>query len=424
MCILCILLSTSKQGLQNNLNCLHAYCNEWDMVMNTTKTKTMSFSMSQASNDEFYFGSKKLEHVSTYKYLGTIFQSNGKISECTKDLYHRSLKAMFKLTKSFKSEPPNFNTAMHLFDHLVRPILTYCSEIWGPFLLKGKPLQIGKHIDFDIEKCNIKFLRYAIGINKRTPNFSIYGETGRFPLSIEVLCNSLKYYNRLLDMEEGSILHGCLVENMKFKQKDSWISNMKLLCENTLNFNLLSINLGKKYLDINNLKQHLQKLFKAWWKDKLFDDRGNENGNKLRSYRTYKTIFVKEEYLNILDNRQQRSKFAKLRLSCHKLHIETGRYAKKEVRLNPDERICKQCNTNKCEDEYHFTMVCSLYEKERSEMIENVAKIYPRVKNYDKNQLFTWIMANLDPSVIKIVTKYIHKCFIKRLETSNKSQGV
>ena len=403
-----VLFSTSKLGLQNNLNSLKKYCEDWDMEVNTNKTKTMIFNTCKQMNEHFYFGHKKLDLVLNYKYLGIILQSNGKISDCTKDLYHRSLKAMFKLTKSLKAETPNFNTSMHLFDHLIKPILSYSSETWAPFLLKGKPVHFEKHLNFDIEKCHIKFMRYAIGINKRSPNFSIYGETGRFPLSIDLLCNSLKYYNRLLDMDEGSILHCCLLENMKFKQKDTWITNIKLLCNNSM------VQLGKKHLQINQIRQHLQNMFKDWWKNKLFDDKGKENGNKLRSYRTYKDKFIKEEYLNITNNKHHRSIFAKLRLSCHKLNIETGRYAKKEARLAPELRTCNHCNTNNCEDEFHFLTTCPFYENERQIMMENIIKIHPQIINYDNKQLYIWLMANLDPAVINLTTKYVYESYIKR----------
>ena len=55
---------------------------------------------------------------------------------------------------------------------------------------------------------------------------------------------------------------------------------------------------------------------------------------------------------------------AKLRMSNHKLQIETGRYKKKAI----DQRLCKVCNANACaEDEFHFLMTCKAYQTERNE---------------------------------------------------------
>ena len=48
-------------------------------------------------------------------------------------MYNKDLKAYFKLVKyilSFQSSV-NYDTSIHVFDHTVRPILLYGSEIWG-----------------------------------------------------------------------------------------------------------------------------------------------------------------------------------------------------------------------------------------------------------------------------------------------------
>ena len=59
------------------------------------------------------------------------------------------------------------------------------------------------------------FLRFAIGLNM-TPLIGLYGETSTYPIAIEMLCNSIKYLNRLTDTEENPLLHQCLLENIKF----------------------------------------------------------------------------------------------------------------------------------------------------------------------------------------------------------------
>ena len=44
-------------------------------------------------------------------------------------------------------------------------------------------------------------------------------------------------------------------------------------------------------------------------------------------------------------------------LSYHNLAIERGRYEN----TPRDERICKNCNLNMVENEYHFLLVCPMY---------------------------------------------------------------
>ena len=61
-----------------------------------------------------------------------------------------------------------------------------------------------------------------------------------------------------------------------------------------------------------------------FWKSKIYDDSKNQpNGNKLRTYRTFKTCYEKETYLFVNElSRNEISTFAKLRISSHDLHIE------------------------------------------------------------------------------------------------------
>ena len=52
-----------------------------------------------------------------------------------------------------------------------------------------------------------------------------------------------------------------------------------------------------------------------------------------------------------------------MRISAHKLEIETGRHAS----IPADERKCKQCTTDSIEDELHFIFDCTKYEPIRTE---------------------------------------------------------
>ena len=61
-----------------------------------------------------------------------------------------------------------------------------------------------------------------------------------------------------------------------------------------------------------------------FWKSKIYDDSKNQpNGNKLGTYRTFKTCYEKETYLFVNElSRNEISTFARLRISSHDLHIE------------------------------------------------------------------------------------------------------
>ena len=80
----------------------------------------------------------------------------------------------------------------------------------------------------------------------------------------------------------------------------------------------------------------------ANWKTKVWNDTGQENGNKLRTYRLYKSKLIAEDYFKINMERSHRRIIAKFRSGSWPLQIETGRYKKPKVPLN--NRICNLCN--------------------------------------------------------------------------------
>lgn len=66
-----------------------------------------------------------------------------------------------------------------------------------------------------------------------------------------------------------------------------------------------------------------------------------------------KTDFKLERYLLVIPSKPCKLSL-KLRLSNHKLSIETGRYSN----TPRSQRICKNCNMNLLGDEYHLFFIC------------------------------------------------------------------
>ena len=58
----------------------------------------------------------------------------------------------------------------------------------------------------------------------------------------------------------------------------------------------------------------------------------------------------------------------KLRLSAHKLAIESGRYS----RTMRSDRLCTVCDLHDIEDEFHFVLVCPKYKDIRATFIPSI----------------------------------------------------
>ena len=103
-----------------------------------------------------------------------------------------------------ETKNPNQKTINHLFDHTVKPVLLYGSEIWETFI--GKKLKEGKDnfisklfSNLKQEHVHLKFCKYILVVGKRSTSLAIMGELGRYPLYmyIEIIISMFKYLKRL-----------------------------------------------------------------------------------------------------------------------------------------------------------------------------------------------------------------------------------
>ena len=145
------------------------------------------------------------------------------------------LKSYFKLIKSFDGHKPNIKTLIHIFDHTVKLVLKYGSEIWGYF--HGFRLSLKDNFfiqlcnSFPLENIHKKFCKYVLEVNKRTTNIGVMDELGRYPLMLEVLLNMLSYYVRLLNSDDILLKEAFFVsEHLANENKGSWTSCVKAIC--------------------------------------------------------------------------------------------------------------------------------------------------------------------------------------------------
>ena len=92
--------------------------------------------------------------------------------------------------------------------------------------------------------------------------------------------------------------------------------------------------------------------------------------NKLKSYVSFKTTSSMENYVLSLPISKRRS-FTKLRVSAHRLAIETGRYTRP---ITPrSQRFCNSCTQNVLRDEMHFLSVsCPKFAMQRKALFDDL----------------------------------------------------
>ena len=133
----------------------------------------------------------------------------------------------------------------------------------------------------------------------------------------------LSYYVRLLNSDDILLKESFFVsEQLTNENKGSWTSCVKAICR----FLYLSPVKFKWKLIRHKVIKLLQEKYILKWQEELFrDNSNNDHGNKLRTYRLFKSNFCFEKYLEWGDYRKRKI-ITRFRLSAHDLEIEKGRY--------------------------------------------------------------------------------------------------
>ena len=390
-----VLMSDSHAGLQSQLNSLFLFCGKFQMIVNETKTKIMIYG-NHNEDITFKFNDKTLEIVDEYKYLGVIFNNcrniRGNIfKKMPSYISEKGRKAIFATVKKCKSlgflSP---KVALKLFDSNVLSILNYASEIWS-----------GNKPNDEVEKVQLRFLKFMLGVKDSTCTTAVYGEVGRFPLQLDVNLRIVKYWIRILNDKEGSLVKKAFytLKHLDDAGFTTWASSIRAI--------LARYNFMNVWEDPSTVTYAAEK-FIFDLKDRMYNEFINDwsrnlgNYPKLRNYITYKTHFSLEHYLLEVKEFKLRRYIAKVRLSSHDFQIEKGRYDRRPV----EERLCTNCNLKCVEDEYHVLLQCPRYNNHRQRFREEIFKIEPNF-----NMELQSVLSSNNGKILFCLGKYLQKIF-------------
>ena len=408
-----VLLSTTEEELQRNINRILDYCKMWGLTINTDKTKVMNFSKSGCvPKDKFRFviGADDIEYVKQYKYLGVVFTSNAKFSVAEKTLSMKASRASFAIKQSILNKNLKPSAILHIYDALVKPIVLYNSEIWSIY----KPCFKGKTVDElfkltlkntnDFDKTYMRFCKHILGVHSKASNFAVISELGQFPLIISIITNCINFWVHTIQSDTNSLLKKAYQQQMNSSNYNNiWIQFVKnVLCD--LGFSHVWTNQGTFNASalLFSVKNKLKERFILFWKKSLS---GEEGKGKLRTYKLFKQHFGLEPYLeNILDKDLRRC-LSSFRISAHRLRIERGRYCREK----PEKRLCDSCNV--VENEVHFLCECSKYDTQRQILFDNMNSSDIALGT-DNESMFIRIMTSSDRDINKFIATFIHDCGI------------
>ena len=353
----------------------------------------MVFNGKATSVDQPTINGSELEVVSNYTYLGIVISSNGKLTQAINSLSNKGTGALFGLRKSVDRRFIDPKCHHQLFNTLINPILTYGCQIWLPLSPFVRSLVTNftsnQWVDLSLiakqpfEKVHLRHLKYLLGINRKASNSAAWGECGSSPLFISCISRCIKYFQRIIKLDDSFLVKAAI--NEQVKSSLSWFSGIRNIvnCFDEVQPSDYEHNtcpllnaLGMANIcSPTNITNNIKKVFTASWKDSL------TTSSKLSFYHTVKDEFQWEPYLDVAQSFKDRRAASQIRSSSHKLNVETGRY----YGISRNERVCDFCTTISLgsahapiEDELHFLNACPQGQHVRSTLyLQNLQRILP-----------------------------------------------
>ena len=217
---------------------------------------------------------------------------------------------------------------MQAFDVLVGSILNYGAEVWG------------YHEAKDVEILHTKFCRWILNARKSSNLSGIYGELGRFPLIISRQTSMIRYWIKLLTLNDSCLPKKiyCMLKNDtngRTYNGLNWAYQIKSMLDR-IGLSNIWVQQFEITIPYNLIKQRISDMYKQSWNSSI------NNSNRLEMYLRFKHEFNMEDYLDFIKEKKYRFALTRFRLSSHDLAIERGRYEN----IARIDRICVFCNSN------------------------------------------------------------------------------
>ena len=219
-----------------------------------------------------------------------------------------------------------------------------------------------------IERVHLQFCKKKLWVKKNTQNDFIYGELGRTNFLTKRYILIVKYWFKILSSGENKYLK--YIYNLMLNDIDTipnivnWASLLKHFLS-SLGFHGVWVNqkVSNYNAFIGSLRLRLTDTFIQNWRSRL------EESSRAIFLETV-VVFQMQPYLDMININKFSNALSRLRVSSHRLVVESGRWVK-PIRIPFHERKYSNCSI--IEDEYHFVIDCPFNMDLRQNIFQNTS---------------------------------------------------
>ena len=301
-----VILATSRERLIEKVNILCEFCASYGMVINESKTQFMVIHGDIQDRSPILVGDLIIKHCVKYTYLGSIFTSDGSAISSLKEHALDKMKHLNKLVIFLtKNCDMPFIAKRKVVEAAFNAAIMYGCESW---------LDTNVHV---MNKLYMGALKCLLGVRSTTANDLCLAELGMPPLQALIRQRQHSFFSRVLTERAG-------------------------MTDDPLMFSLELTRTGNKktYQYIERLLMPMDYAGEALAVLKHRISQSDRTKyityNKINSSFDVHPVYSRVTVITPFIPEHLRLSFTRLRLSSHRLRIETGRWA----RLPRDQRLC------------------------------------------------------------------------------------
>ena len=421
--------SQSAEGLQCAIDKVQSFYTSIGLQPNTKKTKILIFNKAGRvlTNHCFMLAGVRLEITECYQYLGIKLRPSGSLTLAADELCSKARRSWFSISNLiYKDKRMSVDRAFQLFDSLVSSVALYGCEFWLPSVLPQKCFTSKTKLlsgweGLKCETINQQCCRILLSVHKKTSRLAVLGELGRYPMAVKAMAQTLNYKLSLEKKPADSILGLAMAEmaTMASQGIDCWLTRVNKM-SSLLNIPLMRYTASSGRQILKSVKG----CFDRYWLDQIKSSRigaDNEEHNKLLTYSSFKAYFGTEVYIKLVQNRNQRCDLTRLRVSAHRLGVETQRYKRPPVPRT--QRYCAYCPpvtvtggpaVRPVDDECHCLTSCVVSREDRHQLFKNIASSNSKFSQLSTENKFKYLVCPTTSSDCKFVSRFLQRHFIER----------